>query len=162
MEQFEHGHKIPPAGGQLNIRNVYVKDLSFESPQSPDTLGRECNPHLDIQLKSASQKLDGENTYEVTLHMTITASYKEKTIFTVDLTQAGTFELTGVDQAEADASLQVHCPTILFPFARETIANLITKGGFPQLLIGPINFEAIYNQKIQALQAQQQEHGKPH
>ena len=150
------------ANKQLDIKKIYVKDVSFESPKAPDALDEKWQPHLDIQLRSSSTKLSDEDFYEVTLHMTITARKDQETIFLVDVTQAGTFEFTNVDKKETDAALQIHCPNILFPFARETIAGLITKGGFPQLLLGPINFEAIYKQKLQALHSQDSEHSKPH
>lgn len=146
---------------RLDIKRVYIKDMSFESPKAPVSLAEKWQPHLDVQLRSSSTKLSEEHAYEVALHMTITARQDEAVIFLVDVVQAGIFNLVNVSEQEAEVALQIHCPNILFPFARETVASLIVKGGFPQLLIGPINFEAIYNQKLQALQ-QEPGHSKPH
>ncbi len=146
---------------RLDIKRVYIKDMSFESPKASVALTEKWQPHLDVQLRSSSAKLNREHTYEVDLHMTITARQDEEVIFLVDVVQAGMFDLVNVNEKEADRVLQIHCPNILFPFVRETVASLIVKGGFPQLLIGPINFEAIYNQKLQALQ-REPGRSKPH
>lgn len=147
---------------RLDIKKIYIKDLSFEAPRAPDIDGGKWSPHLDIQLHNSSLKLDQQDLYEVTLQINITATENEKSIFTIEVSQAGVFEVVGTNQNETAATLQVHCPHILFPFARETIASLVTKGGFPQLLIGPINFDAIFNQNMQALQSEQRQSGKPH
>lgn len=147
--------------GHLEIKRVYLKDASFESLHAPDSLEAEWHPHIDINLQSSSQKLR-ETLYEVVLHITIAARQDEKRIFLVEIEQGGTFVISGFSDKKLESVLQAYCPNILFPFVRETIANLVSKGGFPQLLLGPVNFEAVYRQKQQALQVEPQEIGKPH
>ena len=148
---------------QLSIKKIYVKDVSFESPKIPGTTPEKWKPNLDIQLHSSSTKINKNSFYEVVLQITLKATDEQQTVFLVEVAQAGLFEIANTENSkDINAILQVHCPSILFPFARETVASLITKGGFPQLLIGPINFDAIYSQKLQALQSEKQHHGKPH
>ncbi len=147
--------------GHLEIKRVYLKDASFESLHAPDSLEREWHPHIDINLQSSSQKIR-DTLYEVVLHVTITAMQEDKRIFVVEIEQGGTFTLSGFSEQRMTAVLQAYCPNILFPFVRETIASLVSKGGFPQLLLGPINFDAVYRQKQQALQIEPQDIGKPH
>lgn len=135
---------------KLDIRQIYVKDLSFESPQAPRIIANpENNPGIDIQMAINFQRLDDEGHYEVVLNITVTAKTGESTLFLTEVQQAGLFQLQGFSEEEMGLVLHVACPTILLPFARTAITDIVSKGGFPQLLISPVNFEALYARKLQ-------------
>jgi preprotein translocase subunit SecB len=135
---------------QLAISKIYVKDFSFESPQSPDIFkGGDWKPQTNLNLRSAHNKIEG-NAHEVVLTITVEAKDGDKTLFLVELQQAGIFEIAGYEGDELGAIVGSFCPNILFPYARETIASTIQKGGFPEFVLQPINFDALY------LQAKQQ------
>jgi len=139
---------------QLAISKIYVKDFSFESPQSPDIFkGGDWKPQTNLNLRSAHNKIEG-NAHEVILTITVEAKDGDKTLFLVELQQAGIFEISGYAGDELGAIVGSFCPNILFPYARETIASTIQKGGFPEFVLQPINFDALYLQAKQ--QADQQ------
>ncbi|MBT8108805.1 MAG: protein-export chaperone SecB [Gammaproteobacteria bacterium] len=139
------------ADKQLAINKIYVKDCSFESPQSPGVFRRgEWQPQTNLNLRSSHAPME-DNHHEVVLTITVEAKDEEKALFLVELQQAGIFEIAGYEGEELAAVLGSFCPNILFPYARETIANLIQKGGFPEFVLQPINFDALY------LQAKQQQ-----
>jgi preprotein translocase subunit SecB len=139
---------------QLAISKIYVKDFSFESPQSPDVFkGGDWKPQTNLNLRSAHNKIEG-NAHEVILTITVEAKDGDKTLFLVELQQAGIFEISGYAGDELGAIVGSFCPNILFPYARETIASTIQKGGFPEFVLQPINFDALYLQAKQ--QADQQ------
>ncbi len=144
-ENAEDNVEIP----RLEPRKIYLKDVSFESPLAPNVfLSEEEAPQLDIQLTLQHKHLENmENYYEVVLNVTITAARKEATLFLAELQQAGVFEISNVKESDLLAVLEIACPNILLPFAREEIASLVGKGGFPQLLLNPVNFEVLYAQK---------------
>ena len=132
----------------IEIKHIYVKDSSFESPHTPEILDAQWNPNVDIKLHSLNTKMEGDDDlYESVLHVTVTAKHDETTIFIVEIEQAGMFQISELMGEELDKALQVECPNILFPYAREAISSMVSKGGFPQLLMAPINFESIYIQK---------------
>lgn len=135
---------------QLEIRRVYVKDLSFESPQAPNAFaGGEKNPAIDVQLGVEARALDeGGRYHEVVLVITVTARTGDSVLFLNEVQQAGVFELKGFTPEEQDLVLHIACPNILLPFARSVVADVVARGGFPQLLINPVNFEVLYAQKI--------------
>lgn len=140
---------------KLDIRQIYVKDLSFESPQAPRVIANpEHNPGIDIQMGINFERLDEGGHYEVVLNITATAKTGEATMFLTEVQQAGLFQLQGFSEEEMGLVLHVACPTILLPFARTAIAEIVSKGGFPQLLISPVNFEALYARKLQQEKAQ--------
>jgi preprotein translocase subunit SecB len=135
---------------QLAISKIYVKDFSFESPQSPAIFkGGEWKPETNLNLRSTHNAIEG-NAHEVVLTITVDAKSDDKTVFLVELQQAGIFEIAGYEGDEFGAIVGSFCPNILFPYARETIASIIQKGGFPEFVLQPINFDALY------LQAKQQ------
>ena len=139
---------------QLAISKIYVKDFSFESPQSPDVFkGGDWKPQTNLNLRSAHNKIEG-NAHEIVLTITVEAKDGDKTLFLVELQQAGIFEIAGYEGEELGAIVGSFCPNILFPYARETIASTIQKGGFPEFVLQPINFDALYLQAKQ--QADQQ------
>lgn len=144
----------------IEVKHIYIKDASFESPHTPKILESQWNPNLDIKLHSLNTKMDEDDLYESILHITVTAKRDETTIFMVEVEQAGLFHISELVGEELDKTLQVECPNILFPYARETISSMVSKGGFPQLLMAPINFESIYTQKHYA--KTEQVMSKPH
>lgn len=139
----------------FNLKKVYVKDISFESPLSPQIFLNDQAPEVDVQMNITHGSVDNSNLYEVVLTITVTASGGENTFFLCEVQQAGLFEVTGADD-ELPMVLEIACPNILLPFVREAISDLVGKGGFPQLLINPINFEGLYHQKMMAQQSSQQ------
>ena len=133
---------------QLAIQKVYIKDFSFESPNTPQVFGRsDWAPKTDLNLRS-SHTAGPENSHEVVLSLTIEAKEDDKTIFLVELHQAGLFHISGYGEEEFKAIVGSFCPNILFPYARETIASVISKGGFPEFILQPINFDALYAQGV--------------
>ncbi len=139
---------------QFHIQRVYLKDTSFETPNSPQIFTEQWQPEVNLDLDNRTSQL-ADNVWEVVLTITVTAKVGDKTAFLVEVHQAGIFTIAGFDSPNTDAMLGGYCPNVLFPFAREAIAELVTKGGFPQLLLSPVNFEAIYAQRLQQLQQQQ-------
>jgi preprotein translocase subunit SecB len=144
----------------LSIGKIYLKDFSFESPQTPEVFRQsDWKPQTDLNLRSSHTEL-AENHHEIVLTVTIEAKADDKTIFLVELQQAGLFEISGYEGEELGAILGSFCPNMLFPYARETVASLIQKGGFPEFVLQPINFDALYFQSKQqqaALQAEEAE-----
>ena len=138
----------PAAPKQLLIQKVYVKDLSFESPKAPSVFTANVAPQTQLNIRSGSQEV-GPNTHEVTLTLTVEAKDKDTTIFLVEIAQAGIFSIQGYTAEELGVLIGSFCPNTLYPFAREAIAELVAKGGFPQLLLQPINFDALYGQAMQ-------------
>lgn len=131
-------------GKRLSIAKIYLKDLSFESPMSPDVFKPDSwSPQTNLNLRSNHKKVDG-NIHEVTLTITVDAKDGDKTIFLVELQQAGLFELSGYKDEEFGAIVGSFCPNVLFAYARESIASVIQKGGFPEFILQPINFDALY------------------
>ena len=128
---------------EFAIVRIYVKDVSFETPNSPRIFTQEFKPQLNVQLNTAVERIE-EDLYEVVLNITVTSKQGEKTGFLVEVQQAGLFSVKGFDEAQKGAMLGAYCPNTLFPFARETISGLVNKGGFPPLMLAPINFDAMY------------------
>lgn len=142
---------------QFVIQKLYLKDVSFESPNAPKVFADgDWKPEVNVQLNSANQSI-GQDTYEVDLKITVTARQNNKTAFLVELTQSGIFTVAGFDQENLRGMLGAFCPETLFPFAREAIAELVSKGGFPPLLLAPVNFNALYMQQAQQQAAAAQE-----
>jgi len=136
---------------RLSIGKIYLKDFSFESPQAPEVFRQpDWKPKTDLNLRSSHTAV-ADDHHEVVLTVTIEAKAEDKTLFLIELQQAGLFEIAGYEGDEFGAIIGSFCPNILFPYARETIASLIQKGGFPEFLLQPINFDALY------LQGQQQQ-----
>lgn len=134
---------------QFALRQLYVKDISYESPNVPAIFtGGQIDPDIKLNLHSAHKSI-GEDAYEVVLHLNVHATAGEKSLFLVEVEQAGLFEVTGFTPDETRAILGTHCPATLFPYARELISSLVGKGGFPALLLQPINFDALYVQAQQ-------------
>lgn len=138
---------------QLALERIYAKDLSFEVP-SPRVFMGEWQPELDINLSSNAEQLDPTH-FQVVLSVTVNAKNQGAVAFIAEVHQAGVFLIENVTQDQLPHLLGAYCPNILFPFAREAISDIVTKGSFPQLLLAPINFDAAFNESQQRLQQQQ-------
>lgn len=140
---------------QFAIQKLYLKDVSFESPNSPQIFPESgWEPQINVQI-NASDVVVAENVYEVVLEISVTAKHNEKTAFLVELKQAGIFTIAGFPEENLAGMLGAFCPETLFPYAREAISDLIIKGGFPLLLLQPVNFNALYTQQMQQKQEAQ-------
>lgn len=138
-----------PVEKRLSIGKIYLKDFSFESPQAPAIFrNSDWQPKTDLNLRS-SHTTAGDNHHEVVLTITVEAKADDKTIFLIELHQAGLFEIFGYEGDEMGAIVGSFCPNMLFPYARESIASLIQKAGFPEFVLQPINFDALYMQSQQ-------------
>lgn len=137
---------------QVGIQKIYVKDFSFESPQSPDIFGggKEWKPNSNLNLRSShSQLKDKEDLFEVVLTITVETKQGDDSLFLVEIQQAGVFQIKGYEKEEFGHLVGSYCPSILFPYAREAIANVVSRGGFPEFILQPINFDALYAQSLQ-------------
>ncbi len=143
---------------QFVIERIYIKDVSFESPNSPAIFTQEWEPDTNLQLNTQVTPLS-EGHYEVELMITITVKSKEETAFLVEVTQAGVFKITGYPDDQLNHLLASYCPSNLFPYAREAIASLISKGSFPEMHLSPINFDALYAQRMEEEQKAAIENG---
>ena len=128
------------------IEKIYVKDLSLEIPNAPNIFLERVTPEINLQLETKSQSID-DGLYEVLLTVTVTAKIKDKIMFLVEVQQAGIFRIRHVPDGEIDPVLSIGCPNILFPYLRETVSDIVTRAGFPPVILNPVNFEAIYHQK---------------
>ncbi len=147
---------------RLSIGKIYLKDFSFESPQAPHVFRQsDWKPTTDLNLRSGHTAI-GDDQHEIVLTLTVEAKTEDKTVFLVELQQAGLFEIAGYEGEELGAIIGSFCPNILFPYARETIASLIQKGGFPEFVLQPINFDALYLQSKQQQASAQAEEAEKH
>ncbi|WP_432743542.1 protein-export chaperone SecB [Methylobacter sp. G7] len=133
---------------QFSIQKIYTKDMSFETPNSPKVFTEKWEPAVDFNLGTHVLPLEN-SMYEVALTVTITVKNGDATAYLVEVNQAGIFSLSGFTDAEMGPMIGSFCPNILFPYAREAISDLVTKGGFPQMLLAPVNFDALYSQQLQ-------------
>ncbi len=142
------------AGPSFSVEKIYIKDLSFEVPGAPAVFNDPSQPQLQMNLNQRVQRL-ADNAYEVVLGITLTCTVAERTAYLAEVQQAGVFGLAGFDDATLDGMLGVHCPNVLYPYARQTVSDLIQAGGFPPFLMQPINFEALYAEGLRQRAAQQ-------
>ena len=135
------------------LQRIYVKDMSFESPRSPEGFLKQGKPIVTLEL-SVSNVSIGEENFEVTLGLTATAKNEaEEIIYLIELKQAGIFLIKGVSEEGLSRTLGSFCPNVLFPYARETIDSMVTKGSFPPLMLSPINFDNIFAQSMERSEA---------
>lgn len=142
-----------PEGQQFNIGKVYLKDTSFETPNTPQIFQQEWQPQVNVELGTSAQKF-ADKAYEVVLTVTVTNKLGDKTAYLCEVKQAGIFHIDGFDEQTLRGLLGSYCPGILFPYAREAVSDLVSKGGFPQMVLGPVNFDALYQQKLASEQQQ--------
>jgi preprotein translocase subunit SecB len=138
--------------GQLGIQKLYLKDVSFEAPNTPKVFTEQLNPSLDVQLSNAATKL-ADNVHEVVLTVTCTVKQEDRVVYLIEVKQAGIFNISGFDDETLPVVLGTACPNIIFPYAREAVSDIVTKGGFPQLVLSPVNFDVLYAQEVQRRQA---------
>lgn len=130
----------------FTIQRLYIKDLSFESPQSPKVFAStDWKPEVNIELSVKNEKLEANN-YEVLLLVTVTLKHQEQTVLVCEAKQAGIFTIDGLEGERLNHVLASYCPNILFPYVREVISDVVVRGGFPQLLLAPVNFDALYEE----------------
>ena len=140
---------------QFQIQKVFVKDLSFETPNTPEIFKMEWKPVVDMHMTNEATPLDND-LFEVVLSVTLTVKIDDKTAYLAEINQAGIFLIKNIPEDILGRTLATVCANILFPFAREAVSDVVTRGGFPQLLLAPVNFDALYAQQQQQAQAAQQ------
>ena len=136
---------------QFQLQKIYLKDTSFETPNSPGIFTDNWDPDVNVELQTGGKPLT-DDVHEVVLTVTVTTKVGDKTAYLVEVHQAGVFTMTGFNENERAHMLGSFCPNILFPYAREAISDFIGKGGFPQLILAPVNFDALYSQHVQQQQ----------
>lgn len=132
---------------QFMIQRIYLKDLSFETPNTPAVFQQQWEPELNLDINTSHNQLEA-GVYEVILHITATVVNQKATAFLVEVKQAGIFTIQNAPANQLDHLLNSFCPNILFPYAREAITSQVIHGSFPQLVLAPINFDALYMQKL--------------
>jgi preprotein translocase subunit SecB len=142
------------------IQKIYTKDISYESPNSPDIFkGEDWQPNMNVQIQSRSVSL-ADKVYEIVLMVTVTAKLDdERTAYLAEVQQAGIFNINGFDDENMTYMLGSYCPNILFPYARECLTDLVARGGFPQMVLQPVNFDALLAQQLE--KAQQEAEAQP-
>jgi len=166
MSEEEKGAAAPAPENsgqpQIMIQRVYLKDLSFESPNSPQSFTAEWKPEVSVDLNSQARQLN-ETSFEVVLRITITAKAEDKTVYLTEIHQAGLFHIANVPQESMGQVLGAFCPNILFPYAREAVDSLVQRGSFPALMLAPVNFDALFAQNMaqKASQAAPGEESEP-
>lgn len=142
------GDSQVPSDAQFLVQKVYVKDISFETPNSPEIFKMEWKPIVDMNMTNNATPI-GDDHFDVVLTVTLTVKIDDKTAYLVEVNQAGIFMLRNLPEDVIGRMLSIVCANILFPFAREAVSDVITRGGFPQLLLSPVNFDALYAQQQQ-------------
>jgi preprotein translocase subunit SecB len=147
-ETVANGAADAESGQEFGIQRLYVKDVSFESPNAPAIFLEQWQPELNLDLGTKVEKLE-DDVHDVTLTVTATVKVADKVAFVVELKQAGIFMVKGFEEDQLKQMLGSYCPTILYPYARAAITNLVMDGGFPQLYLTPVNFDALYMQQLE-------------
>jgi len=155
MHETDRDQPAPAADASsqsFEISKIYLKDMSFESPLAPQLFAqkRDWRPEFNVQLNAESNPL-GDDVYEVVLSLTVSAELEQQTAWLVEIKQAGLFRIAGFESKALSHMLGSFCPSTLFPFAREAVADLIGKGGLPSFYLAPINFDALYAQHVEKL-----------
>jgi len=143
-----------PGQAQFSIQKIYVKDVSFEVPNAPAIFNEQGQPELNLNLNQKVGRI-GDNLFEVVLSITLTCKVGDKNVYLAEVAQAGIFGLAGFDEPTLDMMLGTYCPNVLFPYARQTVSDLVTAGGFPPFYLQPINFEALYAEGLRRRAEQQ-------
>lgn len=139
--------------GQFQLQRIYLKDLSYEAPKTPDMFRLDWKPDVNLEVNASSAIVEGE-VHEVVLKVTITVKNQDKVAFLIELQQAGLFTISGFEGMQLEHITKGLCPNILFPYARETVSDLVARGTFPQFLLQPINFEGAFLEQMRQQQAQ--------
>lgn len=136
-----------PAGVEFVLQRIYVRDLSFEAPNSPQVFLEAWQPAVELEVQNQANEL-GNGNYDVVMKLKVTAKLNDKIAYLVEVQQAGIFTIKNASEDQMKGIMGALCPTILFPYAREAVSNIVTHGGFPQLLLAPINFDALYLEQL--------------
>ena len=150
-DQATTGAAEEAQGPQFSLQRIYVRDLSFEAPKSPEIFRQEWTPSVELDLNTRQKPLEGD-FHEVVLTLSVTVKTAGETAFIAEVQQAGIFLISGLDAAAMSHTLGAFCPNILFPYAREALDNLVTRGSFPALMLAPVNFDALYAQELGRMQ----------
>ncbi len=137
---------------QFSLQRIFVKDLSFEAPKSPEIFREDWSPQVEMDLNTRQRSLEGD-FHEVVLTITVTVKTADEVAFIVEVQQAGIFLIQGLDEASKGHALGAFCPGLLFPYAREAIDSLVVRGSFPALMLAPVNFDALYAQELERMQS---------
>lgn len=132
---------------QFALQRIYIKDLSFETPQGHEVFRQAWKPRVNLEMNTRHNRID-DQIFEVVLTLSVTAALEEKTAFLAEVQQAGVFFMSGMPEAQQRQVLGTVCPNILFPYAREAVDNLVVRGSFPPLMLAPVNFDALYTQAV--------------
>jgi len=138
-------------GATFSIDRIYVKDLSLENPGSPQSFTLQEQPQIEVGLRTRAEQIQPD-IYECVLTVTLTAKAGDKTLFLVEASQAGIFTIRGVPAEQLQPVLAINCPTVLFPYVREVLADAVTRAGFPPVHLAPINFDGLYQQQLAQMQ----------
>jgi preprotein translocase subunit SecB len=131
----------------FEIQRIFIKDVSYEAPNTPQTFTEEWKPEVSLNLETKSNKIQ-DDLHEVVLSITATVNTGKKTAFLIEVHQAGVFKISGFPADQLHQMLGSFCPNILFPYAREVVSDTVVRGGFPQLILAPVNFDALYAQHM--------------
>jgi len=142
----EKNKTVHTEDGQFSIQKIYIKDISFETTNTPDVFKMDWKPVVDMHITNEATPL-GEDLFEVVLSVTLTVKIDDKTIYLIEVNQAGIFLIKSIPEDLIGRMLATSCANILFPFAREAVSDIVVRGGFPQLLLTPVNFDTLYEQQ---------------
>ncbi len=145
----------------FSIQRVYTRDISFETPNSPEIFRQPWKPETSLDINTNVKNLD-EGNYEVTLTVTVTTKVEDKTAYLAEVQQSGIFSIAGFPEGEKGPLIGAYCPNVLFPYVREVISDLVNKGSFPQLMLQPVNFDALYAQHQKELAKKGEEQPTTH
>jgi len=149
-----NGNGAAPTGPSFTVEKLYIKDVSFEAPGTPQVFNESGQPQLQMNLNQSVQRLS-DTAFEVVLGVTLTCTLGEKTAYLAEVQQAGVFGLVGFDETTLEIMLGTHCPNALYPYARQVISDLIQAGGFPPFLLQPLNFESLFAESMRQRAEQQ-------
>jgi len=152
MTEQANGAAAQTEQPQFALQRLYVRDLSFEAPKTPEVFRQEWQPAISVDLNTRQKPLGGDY-HEVVLTVSVTAKNGEEVAFIAEVQQAGIFLIKGLDAASMSHTLGAFCPNLLFPYAREALDSLVVRGSFPALMLAPVNFDALYAQELARLQA---------
>lgn len=145
---------------QFQLQRIFLKDLSYEAPKTPQLFKEQWKPEVNLEVNNTANEIES-NIYEVVLKVTVSVKNGENTAFIVEVAQAGLFLLQGVEGIQKEAILKGVCANILFPYARETVSDVVSRGTFPQFLLQPINFEAAFAENLRKQQEQAKQEAQP-
>lgn len=146
--QDKQNQPVDPNAPHFEIQRIYIKDVSYEAPNTPHTFVDDWKPEVQLNLETKSNRIQ-ENLHEVILSVTATVTTNKKSAFLVEVQQAGIFMISGFPDDQLRQMLGSFCPNVLFPYAREVISDVVMRGGFPQLILAPVNFDMLYNQHLE-------------